>query len=194
MKMASNTAPSDIARIAKPSLLVRGDRLLLRLVRLEDAIDLVALVNDPEIAANTLRIPHPYTLEDSMTFMALALEQMRQGVAIVFAMTQRGNDRPLGILGLGGFRHEARRVEIGYWIGRDHWNQGYATEAVNFAVDFCFRRLRLHKVAAEVFAWNAASRRVLEKCGFRHEGILRDHHYKDGQWITCDLFGRCVDE
>ena len=185
---------AEPARSSNKALVLQGKHVAVRPVRLEDALDLAPLANDPEIAAHTLQIPHPYTLDDANRFVLAAHLQMREGSAYVFAITLRGSDTPIGIIGLGGFRETDRRAEVGFWIGREFWNRGYVTEALTLVVEFSFGRLNLHKVEGEVFAWNAASCRVFEKCGFKHEGTRRDHRYKQGQWITCEIYGRVADE
>ncbi len=65
--------------------------------------------------------------------------------------------------------------EIGYWIAPEHWGKGYATEALSFFIDFLFREYSINKVSAHVLATNKASQRVLEKNGFKLEGMLRKH-------------------
>lgn len=170
--------------------MLQGKRVVLRPVRQEDADELAVLANDAEIAARTLQIPHPYGIEDAHRFLLSATLQMERGVAHIFAITRGANSRPIGVIGLGEFQKLERRAEVGFWVGRPYWNQGFVTEALHLVVGFAFAGLKLHRVVGEVFAWNAASCRVFEKCGFRHEGTLRDHRYKQGAWITCEIYGR----
>ena len=78
---------------------------------------------------------------------------------------------------IGGVRLTIERSgsgTLGYGLGAEHWDRGYATEAVREVVRYAFEELHLHRVQAWVFANNAASQRVLEKVGFTYEGALRE--------------------
>ena len=78
---------------------------------------------------------------------------------------------------------------LGYFICRELWNQGYATEAVSAALDFIFSKDGF-RVTASCLAENLGSRRVLEKCGFAREGLLKQHTLHDGKWKDCAVYGR----
>jgi ribosomal-protein-alanine N-acetyltransferase len=72
-------------------------------------------------------------------------------------------------------------TKIGYFIGEPYWNKGIMTKAVKLIVDFGFQHLDIERIHTGVFEYNMASRRVLEKCGFRQEGIFRNALYKNNQ-------------
>ncbi len=78
---------------------------------------------------------------------------------------------------------------LGYFVRRDLWNRGYATEAVSAALDFIFSKDGF-RVTASCLAENLGSRRVLEKCGFTQEGLMKRHTWHDGQWKDCAVYGR----
>ena len=75
-----------------------------------------------------------------------------------------------------------KRVEIGYIIDPAHHRRGIATEAVSAMLDFCFGELRLHRVQAFTHPDNIASRKLVEKLGFRREGLLRDNLRVGDDW------------
>ena len=95
---------------------------------------------------------------------------------------------PVGLLWLFGIDEVAGRAELGYWVVPDEQGNGYATEIAELGVAYAFDERRLHKVSARVLAWNDASARVLEKVGFREEGLFRDHYYVDGEWVDARLY------
>ena len=68
------------------------------------------------------------------------------------------------------------------------------TEAVKLVLKFAFKKLKLHKVYANVFEQNIASRRVLENCGFKLEGVRREHRFKYRKWQNVLEFGILVSE
>jgi RimJ/RimL family protein N-acetyltransferase len=83
-----------------------------------------------------------------------------------------------------------RSAEIGYFVGEPWWNRGIATEAVGACTRHGFEALDLVRIHAAVFAWSTASMRVLEKCGYEREGVLRKSVSKDGEIIDSVLYAR----
>jgi RimJ/RimL family protein N-acetyltransferase len=172
---------------------LRTARLLLRPIGPEDVPAIVRLAGAREIAATTLRIPHPYAETDARTFLAKAIEDFRAGRSVVFAICVAQEPQLCGAVGL----HVApahRHAELGYWIGVPFWNHGYVTEAASAAVAFGFDTLRLHRIFAHYFAGNTASQRVLEKIGMRHEGRLRQHIQKWNEFADIENYGLLAEE
>ncbi|MFO1498363.1 MAG: GNAT family N-acetyltransferase [Verrucomicrobiota bacterium] len=130
-----------------------------------DAIQ--ALVSDPAIAATT-RIPHPYPENGARDFIAAHLKERTEGSAYGFVIKDR--DEVVGACGLHRIEG-VKALELGYWVGRRFWGNGYATFAVGMLLDFAFRNLRLEEVTAHVLESNPASRRVLEKNGFHLQSV-----------------------
>ncbi len=91
-------------------------------------------------------------------------------------------------------RGVAETGTLGYWIGRPYAGRGLATAAVRAMASFAFRSLRLHRVEASCLPTNLASRRVLEKAGFRKEGEARAYLKINGVWSDHILFGLLSDE
>jgi RimJ/RimL family protein N-acetyltransferase len=163
-------------------------RLVLRPYSLEDAQDLVRLAGTREVAATTLRIPHPYREQDAMDFIASARSDFDLGLTVRFAITLRESGQFCGGIGLRVNR-EHRRAELGYWLGVPYWGQGYATEAAQAVVRYGFETLGLARIYASHFSENRASGRVLEKIGMRHEGCLRGHIRKWDEFKGLEFYG-----
>jgi ribosomal-protein-alanine N-acetyltransferase len=99
-----------------------------------------------------------------------------------------------GYVSLGQiFRGAFQNAYLGYAIGRDHTGRGLATAAVSAAVAEAWR-LGLHRVQANVATSNRASQRVLEKCGFRHEGTALHYLHIGGAWTDHHLYARTVED
>lgn len=142
------------------------ERLILRAPRLADAPMITSLVNDRRIAENTTRIPHPYRLADAEDWITLANADARDQTLLI---TLRDSNTVIGACSLewrGG-----PHPEIGYWLSVLYWGQGYATEAVQTLIDQGFSDLGTEAVEGGARPTNAASRRVLEKCGFQWTGV-----------------------
>jgi [ribosomal protein S5]-alanine N-acetyltransferase len=85
-------------------------------------------------------------------------------------------------------------AHLGYFVSERHNGRGYATEAVRLAVDAAFRELALHRIQAAVIPGNAASIRVLEKAGFREEGLAQRYLQIAGVWEDHKLYAVTAEE
>jgi [ribosomal protein S5]-alanine N-acetyltransferase len=158
-------------------------RLMLREFSESDIAELVPLIGAPEVAATTLRIPHPYEEKHAREFLASGPKENELRLAIRL----RSNGRLCGGMGLHP-EMQHRRAEIGYWIGVPFWGNGYATEAAREVVRYGFERLNLNRIFASHFKGNEKSGRVLEKIGMRHEGSVRQGVMKSGKFIDLEMY------
>jgi RimJ/RimL family protein N-acetyltransferase len=142
------------------------ERLLLRGPVHADAARVAELANDLGVAAMTTSIPHPSALGDAEEFVGQAAGcdwETEPGFII--------EHRNFGVVGAIGFKPgENGRSELGYWLGRQFWNRGYATEACRAVLDWARRDWRRKLVVAGHFADNPASGQVLCKAGFLYTG------------------------
>ena len=148
------------------TMFARTERLLLRPGWAEDAPALAQAIADETIVRNLATAPWPFALRDAEAFLAAP----RDPVLPSFLIYQRTAAAPalVGACGLG--RRPSGAVELGYWIARDSWNQGYATEAGHALLDIA-QALGLARLEASYFIDNPASGRVLEKLGFTPTGL-----------------------
>jgi ribosomal-protein-alanine N-acetyltransferase len=167
---------------------LQTERLTLRVHALSDIPALMPLIGAREVAATTLRIPHPYTEADAQDFIADTQEDFSSGSGLRLGIVLRESDTLCGGVGLR-IEPDHRRAELGYWIGVPYWGNGYATEAARAVVKYGFGTLRLHRIFASHFANNPASARVLRKIGMRHEGSLRAHVLKWGEFLDLEMYG-----
>lgn len=135
----------------------RSERLFLRPAFPEDCGAILAGIGEESIVKNLARAPWPYTLDDARSFAALP-QDMRLPH---FLVTVPGK----GVIGSAGMGEHEGEPELGYWIARAHWGQGYATEAAG-AVLKVARALGHRRVVAGHFVDNPASGKVLRKLGF----------------------------
>ena len=174
-------------------------RLLLRQFCSEDAQRIHYLVNDKQVAQSTHYIPYPYPEGAAEEWLAEHAELVRCGRAAVFAVClnpAESEEVPqlIGTVGLA-IADVDHQAEIGYWLGREYWGQGFCTEAVVAALDFGFDKLGLHRIFAQHISRNGASARVLEKAGFSKEGVLRQHARKWGVFEDVVCYGMlCNDQ
>lgn len=86
-------------------------------------------------------------------------------------------------------RRAAQFVNLGYWMGKPYAGSGLMSEAVGVVLPFVFDTLGLHRIHAAFLPSNTASRRVLEKNGFKEEGFAENYLQIDGKWCDHVLFG-----
>ena len=112
--------------------------------------------------------------------------QLRDGqddIGYAFFLFRRSDDALLGGVTLSNVqRGAAQSCSVGYWIGRPFARQGHMSEALTGLLGHCFGPLDLHRVEAACMPENEASRRLLEKCGFRCEGHARAYLRIAGAW------------
>jgi RimJ/RimL family protein N-acetyltransferase len=154
---------------------------------IRDKASLVRVANNRNVWRNlTDRFPHPYTDADADFWFAL---QGKTAQPTHWAIEVEG--QAVGGIGveLGEGVH-AKSGHFGYWLGEPYWGRGIMTAAVRATSEHVFDRFDVVRLEAPVFEWNPASMRVLEKCGFIREGLLRRSVLKDGQLIDTVLYAR----
>jgi len=181
-----NLLPDLPAMPEQPTLAT--ERLVLRPFTPDDADDVHEIVSDREIAYNTAHIPHPYPEGMAADWIRLITSRWLTGESAVFAVTLRRGGGLIAAVGLEIEPHH-KRGELGYWVAKEHWSAGYATEAARAVVAFGFAQLGLNRVQAHHYSRNPASGRVLQKIGMEHEGRLRKHILKWGVFEDIDLYG-----
>ncbi|EME71155.1 NTP pyrophosphohydrolase [Paramagnetospirillum caucaseum] len=138
-------------------------RLRLRPVADKDLDALAALLGDWDVVRLTAAIPHPYSLDDAKAFVADQEIRRIEGKGVALAMERTTDGVLVGVMGFGLERDGA--PELGYWIGKDFWGQGYATEAGHRLIRHLFDTLGFERAWASYHPDNLASKRVLEKLG-----------------------------
>jgi ribosomal-protein-alanine N-acetyltransferase len=116
-------------------------------------------------------------------------EQGTDFTFFIFAL-EHGEPHLVGGLTLSNIRRRAAQfVTLGYWMGERYAGMGFMTEAVGTVLPFVFDTLGLHRIHAAFLPDNLASRRVLEKNGFKEEGYADKYLQIDGKWADHVLFG-----
>ncbi len=148
------------------------------------------LINDRSIWLQlTDGVAHPYTLAHTDAFFG------RIDVQPPFVMGITSGAELVGLVGAHPMADiERNTAEIGYWIGSSFQGRGLATKALRAIIPYAFSTLGKRRLQARVFEGNAASMRVLARCGFTPEGILRKAVTKDGCELDLHVFGLLKDD
>jgi len=200
--MASGEQPQSPAHgpSNEPPILTLSRNLAVRQFRTSDAEQVAKHSNDKVMWLHGPdAVPHPFTLTDAQAYISKSLDTSRwhpsgpswagPTLPILYAITQ--NDVVIGSIGFSaGEDVRARGVSIGYWIAREFWGKGIATEVVGAFVEWIWERFpKIVRVEAEVYEFNGGSGRVLGKVGFVHEGTLRGAVWKDGKVAGLEVWG-----
>lgn len=154
-------------------LQLETERLLLRPPKRSDAPAIAALIGEWDVAKNLGRVPYPYSETDAHEFFDRVEAKSDDQSDLTLGITLKPSGAYIG--GCGVHLRENGEFEVGYWIGKPHWGNGYATEAARAVVHAAFAKLKLEKLTAGYFFDNPASGHVLEKLGFLPDGEeLRD--------------------
>ena len=157
---------------AKNSSIETG-RLLLRPWKSDDAEECFKYASDPEIGPNAGWKVHT-SIEDSMHIIDTVLSAPE-----TYAVVLKETGLPIGSVGIKRGKDSAavtnsKEAEVGCWIGRPYWNNGYATEAVMALIGRCFNNLRCSGIWYCYFAGNEQSKRVAEKTGFKYHHTIEN--------------------
>lgn len=172
--------------------------LRIRPLRREDAAALLQLRLESRSHYERFQPAH----DDSYYTLAAQREEIENGL---FA-EERGTDYTFGIFFgaedtlAGRIRLSAvhrgfwQNANVGYFVGTPYQGRGFASEAVRLAAGFAFREAGLHRLQAAVMPWNQASLRVMEKAGFRREGLAERYLNINGVWEDHVLFALTAEE
>ena len=147
-------------------LSIETERLTLRRPAATDAARIACFLTDVQVSRMTAVIPHPYPRTAADGWLMLERARRPLGVDHMFAIDL---DRE-GLIGVIGAHKRGEATEVGYWIGRPFWGEGFASEALE---GFVAEAETLGALEAGHFVDNPASGRVLEKAGFAYTGELR---------------------
>ncbi|AHA10589.1 Ribosomal-protein-S5p-alanine acetyltransferase [Bacillus toyonensis BCT-7112] len=112
-----------------------------------------------------------------------ALKKKAEDQVYAFGIFLKATDKLIGDISLTQIaRDPAQSCYTGFTLDREHNSRGYTTEALRLVVDFAFRELKLHRIEAGAMPSNIASIRVLEKVGFKKEGIAKENVKINGKW------------
>ena len=151
---------------------IEGKKVILKNWKESDAKELTQIMQDSEISKFT-RAPASYKLKDAKKFIKECKEYGKKKTVVGFAIIDRKSKKIVGSLGIIGINKQCKKAEIGYLLGREHRGKGFMAEALQLALNFCFKKLEFNRIKINCSTKNKASRNVIEKTGAKFEGIER---------------------
>lgn len=160
--------------------LLRGERVYLRLVERDDLAQRVRWINDPAVQM-TLNFDYPTSLaRTEKWFDGIVMDLSRRDFSI-FTIEEDGY---IGFCGLTSIQEQAKKAEMYAVIGdRDYWGSGYGTETYRVLTDYGFREIGLNRIYGYQLVHNEAAHRVVEKLGWKREGLLRQDRWSHGEIV-----------
>lgn len=156
------------------------ERLVLRQIDNKDVDELHEILGDDEVAKFDYFYPVK-SKSEVMKFIERYKEELEKSEEVTWGIALKDSNKLIGTCCFGNFDDGARRTEIGYDIAQDHWNKGYATEALEAIISFGFNIINLNRIEATITPGNDASVKVLKKLNFVQEGIVRERDLIKGK-------------
>jgi len=122
-------------------------------------------------------------LENARSFIRRTHRGLKNGTAYELGVELKNTGQIIGGIGLLKIDRRSKNAEVGYWLSKKYWGQEIASEALKLILDFGFKKLKLMRFYARVMHPNIASMKLLEKAGFKYEGRMRKHIFKNGKWM-----------
>ena len=156
---------------------IKTDRLILKKPKSkQDILSIVSQIGDWEVVKWLAMVPYPYTYNDCESYLK---ESNNNELALNIFL-----DNQL-IGGVGLHLHNDNYYELGYWLGKDYWGKGYATESSKYLLEYALGKLDSPKIKSGYFIDSLPSGNVLKKLGFKEIGI--EKRYSDSMKKEMDM-------
>ena len=172
----------------EPGTSLSIDELVLRPWRDADAPAVLAACQDPEIA-RWVTIPQPFMPADADAFIQTSKSMWRNGTGAAFAIVDAATDRLLGAV--TRFGPEGHQATFGLWLAPDARGRGVGSRSLRLVADWTFDTTAAIRLDTFIMVGNEVSNRMVERAGFRREGVLRawDLHH-GGMPVDCVVYAR----
>lgn len=167
---------------------IHTPRLSLRWIEPRDIADLYRIFSDRTVARYWSR-PAFTSMDQAEKLLSEIERRFRERMLFQWGITLTGEDRVIGTATLFHFELEHRRAEIGYALAHSHWGRGLAAEAVAGLIDFAVDTLGVHRLEADIDPRNQRSIQLVERLGFRREGLLPERYRVAGEVQDTVLYG-----
>lgn len=168
---------------------IKGKRIILRKISKIDVGRLFEIFKDEEVAKYEWFKPMK-SVQEAEEWLERYNSDIISGDELTWGIYEIKKQVLIGICCLGDFDSKARRAEIGYDIEKKFWGNGYATEAVELVTEFGYRKLDLNRIEAFITPGNDASVKVLEKCKYTREGLVRERDFIKGELVDGIIMAR----
>ncbi len=169
-------------------MFIKTKQFIIRPFKKMDETDYAKYANNKKISLNMHRLPYPFTIKDARKRIDFFIKEYKKRKPNFITLAIEIDGEVVGWISANKF--EGHSCSIGYWLAEKHWGKGLMTKIVKKFVSQIFKKYKLKRIEADVYDHNPASMRVLEKCGFKKEGILRKKYLKDGKYLDTHIYSK----
>jgi ribosomal-protein-alanine N-acetyltransferase len=166
---------------------IETDRLILRAITENDVEDVFEIRSNPK----TMRyIPRPIAknLNDAWNVIQIIKEGIETKTKINWAITQKGNDKLIGIIGYVNIHEHNSRAEVGYVLNENYHRKGITIEALHTVIQYGFNQFNFHSIEAIVNPQNKPSCNLVLKCGFTKDAYFKDYNFHNNEYVDAYVF------
>ena len=167
---------------------LKTPQLRLRPLELSDALVIQKAASVRKIADTMISLPHPYPAGEAERYIARQKDERKTGRSFTFTIEQQAEESFCGLVEVRDIDREHSQGELSFWLTVEAWGRGYMSDVVLEVVRYGFESLGLNRLYAYHMMRNPASGRILEKNGFKQEGLLRQRVRKWGQFEDVALW------
>ncbi len=166
-------------------MILKGQKVILRPIRLSDAQRFVKWLSDPEVYQYLQAQNRHLTLKKEKEWIKKSLKDKGDKR---FAIDTLGKIH-IGVVSLERVEIKHKRAVFGIFIGdKSYWNLGLGSDAARTILEYGFEKMKLHKIELTVYAYNPRALKVYKRLGFKKEGVKREHNFHQGKfWDAYDM-------
>ena len=174
----------------KGTVTLETERLILRRFTLDDAQDMYRNWATGEKVTRYMTWPPYQNTDDVKAYIQSVIAAYENPDTYYWAIEEKSVGQVIGSISVIWLNEEVASAEVGYCLSDDHWGCGYMPEALNAVIRYLFDAVGLNRVQAGHDVNNPNSGRVMEKCGMRYEGTMRQAN-RNNQGV-CDTVMRAI--
>lgn len=165
------------------------DRLRLRPIQNSDANLILSMRSDYESMQYVER-PLMQSIKEAQLFIANIRELCSKQQAWYWVIEIKRNNKAIGGITLWNYNKAKNKAELGFMLEKDHWGQGYMSEAANAVVDCAFDKFKLHSMEAHTRPENIAARKIISALGFKEDDCLHKNVFFNNQYWDTLVFSK----
>jgi [ribosomal protein S5]-alanine N-acetyltransferase len=173
--------------------IIETNRLILREVTIEDATDMFTYLSDQDVVKHMGLEPFQ-TVKDVWDEISWYKSIYEEGTGIRWGITLKDSGQVIGSCGFLNMLTKHYRAEVGYELSKEYWGKGIANEALEAVVKYGFRHFQLERIQALIEPANLPSQKLVERLGFRREGLLRHFEFTCGKFDDLYMYSIIKEE
>jgi RimJ/RimL family protein N-acetyltransferase len=170
-------------------MILKSKRFILRPFKKSDATAIAKHINNKNVERYLAALPYPYTLQHARDFIKKNLPNYKAKIPSGLNLAIVINNEVCGGIGFHSIEYK-HQAEMGYWLSQQYWGNGIMTKAVKLFTDFGFKKFKLVRIWAKVHTPNIGSKIVLERNGFKVEGILKKGIMKNNKYVDAYILAK----